>query len=271
MTKNLKDLWIFSDIDGTIVEAPNPIPPRNLEALRRFTERGGHFAVATGRSVDSALQYVKLLPINVPCIIFNGGVIYDFARRKLHYAQYLAETWRGYVSQIHRAFPHAGITALNDRYYVSVANRGPVDRYLVKVDGVSPADARMDDVREPLIKAIVVVDEADVPPVLAFMEAQHWPDVDLVRSSPQFIELLPRDVNKGSGLREYSRLFGLPMENIIAIGDYYNDETMLRTAGFPVAVAGAPEEIKRLCHHVTGNCMDGALADLVEYLEGICQ
>ena len=83
MIKKLSSLWIFSDIDGTMVEAPNPIPRRNLEALQRFTENGGHFAISTGRTVEAALQYANDLPVNVPSIIFNGGAIYDFAKKKM--------------------------------------------------------------------------------------------------------------------------------------------------------------------------------------------
>lgn len=266
MTK-LSDLWIFSDIDGTIVEAPNPIPPRNLAALRRFIDAGGHFAVATGRSVASAMQYVPRLPVNVPCVVFNGAAIYDFAAEKLLYAKYLPESWPGYLIEVRSRFPQAGITVLNDRLYASVGARPPVEEYLIDADHVIPTEMRIDEFEQPCIKVIIVVQEAEIPEVQMFLQERAWPDVSVVRSSPYFLELLPQNCDKGTGLMEYGRLKGIPIENMIAIGDYYNDEAMLRTAGFPVTVAGAPEKIKKLCRHVVGNCMDGALADLVEYLE----
>lgn len=263
----LSDLWIFSDIDGTIVEAPNPIPPRNLEALRRFISAGGHFAVATGRSVASAMQYIPKLPINAPCVIFNGAAIYDFAAENLLYAKYLPDSWRGYLTEIRSKFPQAGITVLNDRLYASVGAWPYVEKYLVDADHVIPVERSIDELEEPCIKAILVVPEAEIPGMQAYLRERAWPDVSMVRSSPYFVELLPQNCDKGTGLIEYGRLKGIPIENMIAIGDYYNDEAMLRAAGFPVTVAGAPEEIKNLCRHVVGNCMDGALADLVEYLE----
>lgn len=271
MTQKLSDLWIFSDIDGTIVEAPNPIPSRNLEALRRFIGEGGHFAVATGRSVDSALQYVPQLPVNVPCITFNGAAIYDFSKKELVAAHYLPESWREYIAVIRERFPQAGVTLLSDRLYASVGEKPYVQTYLVDADHVVPQYLRMEDVSEPCIKAIIVLLEEDVPKLQAFLDECDWKDVSVLRSSPNFVELLPNGTDKGTGLREYARLMGIPIENTIAIGDYYNDEAMLRAAGLSVTVEGAPEEVKYLCRHVTGPCMGGALADLVEFLEARCK
>lgn len=268
MTKR-SDFWIFSDIDGTLVEAPNPIPRRNLEALRRFTMEGGHFAVATGRPVESALQYVTELPVNAPCVIYNGAAIYDFSEKKLVYAKRLPETWRRYVEIIMRAFPDAGITLMSESLYLSVARWDVIQRYIVDADHVLPEKGSCQDAAGPLIKLIVVVEAGRIPALSKFLSDQGWPDVGLSQSSPNFIELLPKGADKGSGLREYSRIYGVPMERIVGIGDYYNDEAMLKTVGLPVTVENAPEDVKILCRYVTGPCMNGALADLVEYLEKI--
>ena len=76
MTK-LSDLLLVSDIDGTLMNFPAPIPPRNIEALRRFTAAGGRFSVATGRSIASARPYVEQLPVNAPCILYDLNGYYQ--------------------------------------------------------------------------------------------------------------------------------------------------------------------------------------------------
>ena len=105
MIKKLSSLWIFSDIDGTMVEAPNPIPRRNLEALQRFTENGGHFAISTGRTVEAALQYANDLPVNVPSIIFNGGAIYDFCKKENALCQIFIKNMAGLYQSSPGTFP----------------------------------------------------------------------------------------------------------------------------------------------------------------------
>ena len=64
MAMKFSGILLVSDIDGTLVEAPASIPPRNIAAAQRFTERGGRFAIATGRSVLSTKQFVDQLPVN---------------------------------------------------------------------------------------------------------------------------------------------------------------------------------------------------------------
>lgn len=269
MTKDISKFWIFSDVDGTLVEAPAAIPENNITALKRFTELGGHFAIATGRSEESALSYVQQLPVNAPCIIYNGSVIYDFAKKKMLYAQYLPPMWKRYVALIKEAFPSAGITLLGEKMYASVSAYPYVQKYLVDIDHVVPECRELEQVTEPCIKAIAVLPEDQIGELEAFVTKQAWSDVTISRSSPFFLELLPPDTDKGSGLKAYSRLYQIPIENTVAIGDYYNDEAMLRVAGYPVTVDGAPDDIKSLCRYVAGNCMDGALANLVAHLESL--
>ena len=57
------------------------------------------------------------------------------------------------------------------------------------------------------------------------------------------------------------------MENVYAVGDYFNDEELLEAAGHAVVPANAPEELQRKAELVVCDCRSGALADLVEFLE----
>ncbi|MGE5677222.1 MAG: HAD family hydrolase, partial [Pseudomonadota bacterium] len=62
---------IASDLDGTLIDSSQSISENNIAAITEFTKQGGFFAVATGRTEITALPYMKLLPINCPCILYN--------------------------------------------------------------------------------------------------------------------------------------------------------------------------------------------------------
>ena len=64
MGYKLSDIYLFSDFDGTLHSATEGIPQRNLDALQRFVQKGGHFGLATGRAPFSAKEFLHLLPIN---------------------------------------------------------------------------------------------------------------------------------------------------------------------------------------------------------------
>ena len=54
--------------------------------------------------------------------------------------------------------------------------------------------------------------------------------------------------------------------NFFAIGDYYNDVTMIKSADVSACVAESPDEVKVLADVVCGTAKNGAVADFIEYL-----
>lgn len=59
------------------------------------------------------------------------------------------------------------------------------------------------------------------------------------------------------------------MKNTVVIGDYYNDLEIMREAGYAVAVANAPAEVKAAADHVTTcTCAEGAVGEYLYSLIG---
>ncbi len=70
--------------------------------------------------------------------------------------------------------------------------------------------------------------------------------VTIFTSKPYFLEVLPPNSGKGEALAEVSRLLGIPRSRIMAVGDSMNDESMLRWAGWGVAMRNSDERVKDL-------------------------
>jgi hypothetical protein len=69
-----------SDLDGTILTDEKIVSPKTREALRRFVEAGNHFAICTGRDINSGRKVYESLGLDLPgsfVIAYNGGQIYD--------------------------------------------------------------------------------------------------------------------------------------------------------------------------------------------------
>lgn len=78
-----------------------------------------------------------------------------------------------------------------------------------------------------------------------------------------YFEMMPQCVSKGSALRELCAFTGIPLENTIAIGDYYNDLEMLETAGYAVAMENAPMKLQAVADEITSRCEDGGVAQVL--------
>ena len=85
------NVLLASDFDHTLTDMSGQIPARNLEAIAAFQAEGGIFTVASGRSIPMFRKKAALVPVNAPCILYNGGACYDYRTGELLFAFPLAD------------------------------------------------------------------------------------------------------------------------------------------------------------------------------------
>jgi len=73
-------------------------------------------------------------------------------------------------------------------------------------------------------------------------------------------------VNKGTALLRMADLLGIRPDRTIAVGDYNNDVSMLKTAGAGFAVANAVEEAKAAADYITVSNNENAIAVIIDSL-----
>ena len=57
------DVWLFSDLDGTLLPSDKRIPDDLRDGIQQFVQQGGHFTIATGRTIESARTYWEQLSV----------------------------------------------------------------------------------------------------------------------------------------------------------------------------------------------------------------
>lgn len=110
-----------------------------------------------------------------------------------------------------------------------------------------------------------VIASADIEhePLLREAIARAGLDVELVPNRDR-VMMLPRGIDKATGLVAALRMLDTPPERAAAAGDGENDLPLLRSVGYAIAVANAVEDLKRVAHHVTRRPGGEGLADWVE-------
>jgi len=267
----LGDYLLFSDVDGTLLPyVSGGVPQRNIEAIERFIEKGGRFGIATGRSRTSAEEFIKLLPVNAPCVILNGVGLYDYSAGEYLMKHFLPEEAKGYVKQIMADLPDvSALVVVDEDYYhlnPNVQFESFTSEYRKRFKGETAETMAV-----KWGKALFSGKSGPLEKLRKYIGAQDFKDVRFVETNETLIELLPHGLSKGSALEKLASIKGYKRENVAAIGDYYNDFEMLEYAGVSATVADAPDDIKAVCDYVAGKCEDGAVADFIEYLESICE
>lgn len=92
--------------------------------------------------------------------------------------------------------------------------------------------------------------------------------MDVFRSAPFFVELVPMGIDKAESLKRLLAIMGIGTENLMSFGDGYNDISMIKLAGMGIAMENAAQEVKEAADYVTlSNEEDGVAAALKRFIE----
>lgn len=252
------------DIDGTLVNAAREITPQVRAAVAAAQSRGVRVCLATGRIWPSAKQFVERLGADSPAILYNGGLVYDFAHDEIWLRRPLALDQAKDVLRILRRHPTVQPHLYtDDRVYVPAMNE-LTETYQGK-DGLraEPVGDLADWLKKDPMKILIIGERPALEAVVGDIHLLPYP-VNHVFSETIYLEILPPGVDKGTALQAVAARLGLRREEIIAVGDNLNDLAMIEYAGLGVAMANAPEALRARADFVAPSNNDHGLQEVIE-------
>jgi HAD superfamily hydrolase (TIGR01484 family) len=122
---------------------------------------------------------------------------------------------------------------------------------------------------EAILDPAKVLAVLDPGPLDAQIAAQVAGRLQSIRTGPRFFELMAPGVSKGTALTELLGDWGLERDEVLAVGDSENDESLFDAAGFAVAMGNAVEAIKIRADYITAtNAQDGVALALRRFVLG---
>lgn len=275
------------DLDGTTLNSQGQVPAANREAIRAAEERGVLVTIATGRRFRDAQPVGLDLELNAPLITHNGGLLkYADSEETVHCSLLTTETSLEVV-RVGKAFggdalvstdPHGLGTLLYDR--ISDDNI-PLKKYLrwseslhgveIGRSGVAHVESLENILAEHEIVHISFSGNCGSMRELestlndefqgnVTILATIYPTLDFT-----LIDILPPDASKGHGVARLAELNGLSAENVMCIGDNFNDLEMLEYASTAVVMGNAaPELLERGEFYTTLSNDEGGVAAAIE-------
>jgi len=263
----MKYKLIASDMDGTLVNDKSELTERTKAAIRKTVESGVLFVTATGRPFSNVQIVNELIDVDMPFIVFNGAAACMGKSGKLLFERFLDFELAKEAFDIGQKSGMAQILWTGPRLW---ANRvcEETKSYHSFCKGldmtiVTDLTAIKDEVKG-ISKVLWIDDPAKIKELSVEMNTHFNGRLQCVSSMAHFLEFISNDAGKGTALAEIGRLFGIDRSEMIAVGDAYNDVSMLKYAGFGVAVANAPDDVKAICDHVTLSNNEDGVAEVIE-------
>ncbi len=267
------------DLDGTLLNSQSQISETNRRAVVAAHERGVEVVIVTGRRAAFAGPISAQLGCPFTLLSSNGAVVKDMDGTTRHRQLLPAGKARQVLAAVGEGRAHAlllfdregegqiavesldpthepveGYFKRNEKFLAQVV---PLEKSLsedpIQVLFAGPVET-IREVNRKLREAAVA---AEVSISLA-----EYPQRDL-----SLMDVLERGCNKGVALAWWTKRRGIAREEVMALGDNWNDREMLEFAGLPVLMANSSEELKRNGWAVTSsNDEDGVAAAIEKYL-----
>ena len=261
-----KTKLICIDIDSTLSYDHLTVPEENARAVRNAVRDGIHTVINSGRIAPSVRDFMNQIGLESPVPSLGGCLIEEWM------GDIISEhTLRGDLArEIYDLASFMGCTLFAYRgnsWFLEKGNDDWADyEYRCSKVAATIVDFPMLlGVLSPNKLLGVSHDPERIKALMSAVNGKFSSSVDTFLSSPYYLDIVPRGVNKGTAVDRLCEYYSIGRENVMVIGDYYNDLDMFRAAGISVAVANAPDDVKAVTTYVTSRDSEHcAVAEAIE-------
>jgi Cof subfamily protein (haloacid dehalogenase superfamily) len=273
---------LATDIDGTLLNSEFRISGADLAALHRVHDDDVEIVLVTGRRHTFALPIARLLGFDLWIISSNGAITRSLAGETFHRDMLPAATCRKLCTAMREFRGHTVLTFDTEEKGAIVLEHmrelnTVIQRWLEKnlqfIEFVIPIE---DSLTSDPVQAMFCGSIPRMQQALARLDASRLgTEIMVVRTEYplrdlSIVDVLNQGCSKGHALERWAKHRGIAREQVMAIGDNYNDVEMLAFAGRPFIMGNASQELRDRGWAVTLNNDESGVAAAIEQVLGEC-
>lgn len=268
------------DVDGTLLDTDGRLPDANRDAIHAAVAAGIHVSLVTGRSYPFARPVAETLPSSITLIVSSGAVERAMDGRTLARRLLDRDVARRVLDVTREFREHTAVIFDRDAErqivfesmdWTQPNRKGYFARNHWLIHQTTPLEDSLDE--DPIqvmfngepaamrglsesLRAAAVAGAGHGAFSVALTEYLH--------REFSLVDITAPDATKGHALAWRARQLGIGRDEIMAVGDNFNDIEMLEAAGIGVIMGNADPELRRPGWHVTGHQDDAGLAQAIE-------
>ncbi len=242
--------YLYCDLDGTLYDDNKRVSAENRAAIHSFVEQGGRFGIATGRVPTIIGGIAGDLPVNAPCILYNGAGLYDLNNQSFLAVHAINHSLAERVCSRAIALSGNACPQIFTQDGIYETNPNQRDDPQTIIEHMKTIHTSIDRVPRPFLKFLIAHESDELDRMQIILEEEGYYDgFSVFRSSEAYLEFVKEGVNKGSALADVRSRCG-DVKKILAIGDYNNDLEMVSLADIGGAPANAIDAVKNVANIV---------------------
>ncbi|TXH23087.1 MAG: HAD family phosphatase [Chitinophagaceae bacterium] len=260
---------VFIDMDGTLLEDYCTISKASQKIIKYLLDLGIYVIPVSARPLHGMMPVLKpVIDESMPMVSLNGSYLY--------YKNEIINDVRISISntiKVYQAIKNDNVTPIfyNQMEWYSDRNNEIVQ----KEQRITPVQIVIKDFEALLDhweksnhspnKIVVVGDENTIKEVQAKLRILFEDQLNIYTSDMRYLEIMDLQASKKTGVEILVQKLGLKPEEIIALGDHFNDKDMLQFAGMGIAMGNAPDDIKAIANYITDTNKNDGFAKALKY------
>jgi HAD superfamily hydrolase (TIGR01484 family) len=237
---------LLIDLDGTVLPSSNQPTDAVMSAIRAASELIP-VAIASGRVQDDVCHYARLFGLSTLQIADNGATLIDPLTSRAVIRRTFSKADAMHTVSILEKVAKRTLVCDAGNFIPLSKDIKDWDITVVMGELSSQSEAMIwaEKLRSNTVEASVSIDNVD-----------KW-----------YIDCTPAGVDKGFGASQFAERVGVELDDLMVIGDGWNDVPMFKVAGIPIAMSGAPDELLQLAVAVVPDIdNDGAAQAIKQYV-----
>jgi Cof subfamily protein (haloacid dehalogenase superfamily) len=244
------------DLDGTLLRRDGSIHPRDVDAIQRARAAGVYVTLATGRLIGGTLPHARKLDLDGAMICGDGATTASAVTGEvLDCSSVDALTTEGIVATL-RAHDLIPFVFSHGEIHADESARGYDEWVRIWSEQIHYhpvlADSHAWRTEGTVAMTLGLGEDAAVTAAHTVMDEKWGSRVLNTRfgfGERHMLRSFRPECSKGYALGRLAEKLGIPREQCVVVGDWYNDLSMFEFAGRSFAMAGAPDDVKRAATH----------------------
>ncbi len=254
------------DLDGTLLNSHHQLSDENREALQSLNSEGILVVLVSGRMHRSILPISEQIELENPIISYNGGMVKHAITNEIyHHTPVSAADANEIVNDCIEESLHLNF-CWQDELYVAEKNEwSDLYEFRTGVPATPIKDLNLMSDKSPT-KLLIIHPAEQLLTLLERYKSKYGEKLYVTQTQPEYIEFMNPEVTKGRALTALAKQCDIPIETVVAFGDSYNDESLLKTAGFGIAMENAVDPILVCADYITTSNDENGVADAINKL-----
>jgi Cof subfamily protein (haloacid dehalogenase superfamily) len=260
---------VITDVDGTLVTTEKALRPSAVAAVRKLHDRGIAFTICSSRPPFGLCMMRDALQITLPFGGYNGGAIVEPDLTVIEQVTIPPAAAKKAVDTFHANGVSTWVFVGNE--WVILDRQGDhVDHEIHTIDVPPTVVTAYEDKHFSAVGKIVGASNNHdlIAKVEKIMQETLGHTAHAAKSQAYYCDVIAPGINKGRIVQVLAERLGLDRGEIAVLGDMNNDLDMFAAAGLPIAMANAPDAVKRAAKGVTSltNDEDGWAEGIERYV-----